>query len=527
LTYSLRAALLALGCFSSVVSPASAATLTLAHTPETLFAYPTAFGALDPLALVDCFEGLVAMDAKGDVIPGQASSWTISPDGLTYTFALRDDIFWSNGDAVSAQDFLTSFQWLLDPSHAFEFAYLQFSIDNAAEVAAGLAPIEDLGVKVIDTHTLEFVLERPAPYFLQGLTHSTAYPIPSQLLAQRGRAGLSQADLVCNGPYTITTQTADRIEAVLSDSYYARDTIAIDTVEYLAIRDVAEGLERFKAGEIDMIYDLPVSANAWIEAHAADQSSVVPFLGLSYLAVNFDKSPFDQKTLRQALSMAIDRARLDPQGVHSPKTAAHGVVPPGTANYESVDAYRPDWADWPYDRRIEEATAMLASLGYTAQNPLTLELRYSKDASDGNQQVARDVAAMWEAIGIRAELQPAASKEHTNSMRAGDFDVGRLTWILDIADPANILELMSQASEFNVGGYRSAELEETLSKASMELDLTRRAQILATAEARIIEDGAMIPLNWIIVRNLLAPGIEGIVDNAKNVHPTRWVSKAE
>lgn len=525
MTFIIRAAFLALGCVGSVVEPAFAATLNLAHTPETIYAYPTAFGALDPIAMVDCFEGLVAMDAHGEAIPGQASSWTISPDGLTYTFSLRDDIVWSNGDAVVAEDFLASFQWLLDPANAFEFAYLQFPIRNAAAVASGALGMEALGVRVRDERTLEITLEQPAPYFLQVLTHSTAYPIPSALKAQRGRRGLAPEDVICNGPYTITSRSGDLTTSVRAENYYARSDIAIDEVNYFTIRDVPDGLESFRAGEIDMFYDLPVSANAWIEKNAAGQSNIVPFLGLSYLTLNLEKPPFHEPALRRALSMAIDRTRIDPQGVRSDKTIAYGLVPPGTANYDGIPAYRPEWADWPYERRVAEAAAAMASFGYTAESPLIIEIRYNSDSSDMHQRVARDIADMWSHIGVKVELFRAGAQEHFTALRTGDFDVGRLTWILDFSDPANILALLQTSSEFNVGRYQEPELDSLLFEASRETDLAARALVLARAEKRIVEDVALVPLNWVVVRNLFASGITGISDNAKNVHPTRWIRK--
>jgi oligopeptide transport system substrate-binding protein len=221
--------------------------------------------------------------------------------------------------------------------------------------------------------------------------------------------------------------------------------------------------------------------------------------------------------------MAIERGRIDPQGVRSPKTAAYGLVPPGTANYQGVSPYRPDWADWPLERRLSEATAILGSLGYTTENPLVVEIRYNGDSSDMHQQVARDIAENWSRIGVKAQLFPAESAAHFTALRTGDFDIGRLTWILDFSDPANVLGLMQSMSEFNVGGYRSQELDAILMEASKQTDLATRALALSKAEAQIVQDAAIIPLNWIVVRNLISSGIEGIRDNAKNVHPTRWI----
>lgn len=522
----IRAALLALGLAGSLVEPALAVTLNLAQTPETIYAYPTAFGTLDPIAMGDCLEGLTTEDAHGDAIPGQAASWTISPDGLTYTFSLRDGIAWSDGDRVVAADFLAAFQWLFDPVNAVEYAYLQFPIRNSAAIAAGTMTMDRLGVAALDERTLEITLEKPTPYFLQTLTHSTAYPLPSAKLAEFGKQWLTPEHTLCNGPFTIIEQVAgERTTAIKSASYYGQADIAIDRVNYVTVTDVPSGLERFKAGEIDMFYDLPSSANAWIEQNVPAQSHVAPFLGLSYYAVNFDKPLFDNRDVRRALSMAVDRDVIDPQGMNSPRVPAHGLVPEGTANYAGVEPYRPDWAGWPYARRVEAAAAIMAGLGYTPEHPLELQIRYSTNSSDMHQNLALDIAAMWAAIGVKAELFSAEPTAHYEALRAGDFDIGRSTWILDFSDPSNILELMGKASPFNVGGYENPAYDALLAEASQELNLPRRADVLKQAEQLAVDDVAIIPINWVVVRNLIAPGITGIVDNAKNVHRTRWVGK--
>jgi oligopeptide transport system substrate-binding protein len=501
-------------------------TLNLAHTPQTIYAYPTAFGPIDPIAMVDCFEGLLAADAKGEAIPGQAASWTISPDGLTYTFALREGLGWSNGDPVVSEDFVAAFRWLFDPANAFEFAYLQFPIRNASAIASGALGMDQLGVRALDPRTVEITLERPAPHFLQLLTHSTAYPLPSALLASKGRVGLAPADLVCNGPYVITARDGELTRAEKSKRYYDRSQVEIDAINYYAVDDVPAALERFKAGEIDMFYDLPVSANAWIDANAAGASHVAPFLGLSYLTVNFDRPPFDNVAVRRALSMAIDRSQLDPQGVHSPHAEAHGLVPDGTANSAPGGSYRPEWADWPYERRLAEARAALEGLGYTRDNPLAIEIHYANNADDTHQQVVRAISRMWGEIGVEATLYDAAPQSYLSELHAGDFDVARLTWFLDVSDPANILELMGSASEFNMGHYLGEGVDDLLARANDERDLKQRAALLADIERRLADDVAIIPLHWAVVRNLIAGGLTGIEDNAKNIHPSRWVQKA-
>lgn len=528
MTSIVRAAALALGIAGSLVEPAFAVTLNLAYTPETIYAYPTAFGLIDPIAVGDCFEGLLAEDARGDAIPGQAETWTVSTDGKVYTFALREGITWSDGEPVVAADFLVAFQWLFDPANGVDYAYLQFPIRNAAAIASGSMDMDQLGVVALNDRTLQITLERPTPYFLQTLTHSTAYPLPSARLAEFGQQWLSPENTICNGPFVITVQEEGKsTTAIRSETYYGREDIAVDTVHYFAFTDVPAGLERFKAGKIDMFYDVPASANEWVEQNAPDQSQVVPFLGLSYYVINLDKPPFDNPELRRALSMAVDRTKLDPQGVKSPEVPAYGLVPAGTANASELSPYQPEWTDWSLDRRVEEAASIMTRLGYTADSPLKLQIRYSTSTTDAHQTIARDIAAMWSAIGVEASLFSANFTAHHDALRAGDFDVGRSTWILDFSDPSNILELLDSASEFNVGLYANPDYDALLSEAAQELDLSRRAVILAAAERLAVDDVAVIPLSWVVVRNLVASDVTGLINNAKNVHRTRWLAKPE
>lgn len=522
LTCLVRAISLALVLAGPSAGPAFAVTLNLAQGG---YAYPTAFGKLDPIAVGDCFEGLVAEDAKGDAIPGQASSWTISPDGLVYTFTLRDDIMWADGEPVIAADFLANFQWLFDPVNAVEYGYLQFPIRNAAAIASGTMSMDQLGVTVLDERTLQITLERPTPYFLQALTHSTAYPLPSSKLVENGADWLVPANVICNGPFAIVEQDGKRVRSVKSETYYDRNNVAVDQVNYYVIGDIADGLARVKAGQIDVFYNLPASADAWIDEHALMQSNIVPSLGVTYYAINIEKPPFDNVALRRALSMALDRDSIDPRRAQSANFAAYGLVPKGTANYADTEPYQPDWAAWSYQQRVATAAAAMATLGYTPENPLTLQIRYGTNSSESQQRIARNVASMWSRIGVKAELLRADPTEHFSALRTGDFDIGPSTWVLDYSDPHNVLEILTTGSEFNVGRYNNPAFEQLLADAAVEQDLEKRAALLASAEWLALDDVAVIPLNWVMVRNLVSDNVSGIVDNAKNVHRTRWLAK--
>jgi oligopeptide transport system substrate-binding protein len=516
----IRSLLFALSALT-LVQPAGAVTLNIAHLSHL----ETAFGAIDSLALSDCIEGLVTEDAGGNAIPGQAETWEISPDGLVYTFTLRQGIAWSDGTAVTAADFLAGFQWLFDPVNAAEFAYIHFPILYAEPIASGLMDMNELGVRVVDVRTLEITLERPTPYFLEILTHSGAFPLPSAKLAEYGPSWLDEGNVVCNGPYVIVGQEGEVTRSVKSETYYDRDTVAIDDVSYRLGKDADLMLDAFGRGEIDLFLNLPASADAWIEEHVEAQAVLTPALGVFFLALNLEKPPFDRLEVREALSMAIEREPLDLVGGEAHDFVAYGIVPQGVSNYEGIAPYRPEWADWPLGQRLSSAAAIMSSLGYPAETPLVVELRYSESLSTANQETARKIAEMWSRIGVRAELRGAEPIAHFGALRTGDFDIGRFGWILDYSDPHNVLELFTRNSDLNVGRYDNPDYDALIAAATEEIDLDKRAALLAEAERTVLEDGAIIPISWLTARNLVAPGIAGVEANAENVHLTRWLSK--
>jgi oligopeptide transport system substrate-binding protein len=520
---------LAVGCAGLLAEPASAVTLNLATLAEQTDVYPVSFAGWDAMAIGDCLEGLVADDPSGNAIPGQAKSWTVSPDGLVYTFTLRDDIKWSDGAPVTARDFVTSFQWLFDPANAIEYASVQFPIRNAEAIAKGtLADAGQLGVSAVDDHTLKITLVQPTPYFLQTLTHYSAYPIPTELFEQLGEKWLAPDHIVCNGPYTIVERVPGAyVRSIASDTYYERGQLGVDEVYYYSVGELQAGLDRYKSGQIDAFLDVPHEAIKWIAANVPDQSHVVPFLGVYYYALNEDKPPFDNPDVRRALTLAIDRDAIDPFGLKSQHLSAYGLVPPGTANYDGVTPLRPDWADWPQERRADEARNILAKLGYTAENPLKLQIRYSEISDNRHQWVAAAIADMWAKINVKSELFTAEALDHFDAMRSGDFDVGRVTWLLDVSDPADVLDLMRTKAEGNFSGYSNPTFDALLDKAKREPDLIVRAGILAQAEKLAIDDVAAIPIYWFSAQNIISPAVQGVIDNPKNVHRARWIQKRQ
>ncbi len=525
------------GVFMFATTAAQAVTLNMMNGSEP--------GTLDPhqasgdwqnRIIGDYIEGLVAEDAMADVIPGQAESWDVSEDGLVYTFHLRDGIQWSDGEPVTASDFEFAFRRLFNPATASEYAYLQYPIVGGSEIADGSMPVDsaDFGVKAIDDRTVEIRLEGPTPYFLQSLTHYTGFPVPQHVVEEHGADWTKPENIVSNGPYTVVEWVpGSYVRSVKSETYYDAANVQIDEVFYYVQEDLNAALNRYRAGEYDILTDSPNDAAQMITDTMPGEGRFSPFAGIHYYVINQEKAPFDNVDVRKALSIAINREIIGSDIWGTGEPPAYGWVPPGTANYEGVEVYKPAYVDMPYEERVAEAKALMEAAGYNAQNPLRLQIRYN--TNDNHQRLAVAIAAMWEQIGVQAELFNAETAVHYDALRAGDFEIGRAGWLLDYSDPSNTLELLKTGTMQdgtmnwgnNYGRYSNAEVDALLDQAATEGDLVARAALLGQAEKIAMDEFGAIPLAYYLASNVVKPYITGFEDNPKDVHHTRWLTKTE
>lgn len=519
-----------------MTSAASAVTLNMMNGSEPGSIDPhQASGDWENRIIGDYLEGLMTEDANAEAIPGQAESHTISEDGLVYTFKLRDGIQWSDGEPVTAEDFVFAFQRLFDPKTASDYAYLQFPIKNGSEIADGsVTDFNELGVKAIDDKTVEITLEGPTPFFLQALTHYTAYPVPKHVIDKVGNDWTKIENIVSNGPYTPTEWTpGSYIKSVKSETYWDAENVQIDEVNYFVQDDLAAALSRYRAGEYDILTDIPSDQAQWISENLEGQDYFAPFLGIYYYVINQEKEPFDNPDVRKALSMAVNRDVIGPDVLGTGELPMYGWVPEGTANYEGVEVYQPDWIGLSYEERVAEAKSIMEGLGYTSSSPLQVQLKYN--TNDNHQRVAVAISSMWEQIGVKTELFNSETAVHYDALRAGDFEVGRAGWLLDYSDPSNTLDLLRQGVEQdgtmnwgnNYGRYSNDEFEALMDQATTEIDLAARAKLLGQAEKIAMDEYAAIPIYNYIAQNVVAPTVTGFVNNASDIHRTRWLSKSE
>jgi len=473
----------------------------------------------------DIFEGLVTEDVNAEPIPAQAASWTISDDGTVYTFNLRDDIQWTDGTPVTAADFEYAFQRLMNPESAANYAYLQYTIKNAEAINDGsIADLTELGVKALDASTLEITLENPTPYFIGALTHYTAFPVPKHLVEAKGDDWVKIGNIVTNGPYTPTEWLpGSHVTTVKNDKYYDAENVSIDGVKFFVLEDESAALKRYRAGEFDILTDFPTDQYEWMLENLPDQARAAPFAGLYYYAVNNSEPPFDNANVRKAFSMAINREVIGPQVLGTGELPAYSWVPPGMANY--AEPYTVDWKDLPYGEKVAMAKQLLADEGYGADNPLKVQLRYN--TNENHKRIAVAIAAMWKPLGVEVELYNTETKVHYAELQEGVLQVARAGWLADYNDADNLLNLLKSGIDYNYGRYSNAEFDRLLTEANQTTDSAARAEMLHAAEKIAMDESAAFPIYYYMSRNVVSPKVSGFVDNAFDIHRTRWLDVSE
>jgi len=471
--------------------------------------------------LRDLYEGLVTEAADGTHIPGAAESWTISDDGRTYTFQLRVNGKWSNGDAVTAHDFVFAFQRGMTPATASPYAFLMYPIKNAQAVTRGEQVPEALGVRAIDARTLGITLERPTPYFLGQLTHYFAYPLHKATVESVTRGWTKPGNLISNGAYVLA-EWVPQSHITLSKNPHFHDTgnVEIDTVRYVPTEDASAELKRYRANELDMTATVPLESFQWAEKNLPDELRKSPSLGVYYYALNTTLPKFADVRVRRALAMAIHREIITDKITRAGESPAYGWVPPGTSGYDKPA--RATWAKLSRSERVTEAKRLMAEAGYGPDKPLQIELLYN--TSEGHKKLAIAIAAMWKALGVKVTLRNEEWKVYLASRNLGKFEVSRAGWIGDYNDPYTFLEILrGDAGLINATGYANAEYDSLLDQSANALEPNERANLMRKAEQKMLEDLPVIPVYFYVSRALVKPYVSGWEPNIMGVHPSRWI----
>jgi oligopeptide transport system substrate-binding protein len=484
--------------------------------PQTLDPH-LAEGLASAQILRDLFEGLTAESSEGRIIPGAAIRWNISRDGKTYTFYLRRDALWSNGDPVTAEDFVYGLQRSADPATASKYAAVLLPIENAAGVLSGDLPASELGVTAMDDFTLQISMEGPTPYFLALLNNSSTYPVHRASVQAHGSAFSRPGNLVSNGAYVLSDWVIrSRIELVKNPNYWDAKNVILEKVVYYPFEDQSTALKRFRAGKLHWTSEVPNNQFKWLQKHYPDELVISPWLGSYFFGFNLEREPFiANPELRLALVLALDRDLLTEKVTQFGELPSYNLVPPGIRDYVSPE---PEWSEWTQAEREAEARRLYADAGYSEENPLKFEIRYT--AGENNKKMALAASSLWKQIlGVQATLLNEENKvflqNRDQKILTQVFQSG---WISDYADAYSFLNLFRSGGDRNYYGYSNSLYDALLDEVAAERIPSRRRLLMYETERLLLADLPVIPLYTYVTKRMVNPRLKGWQSNVMDHH---------
>ncbi|TXR51962.1 peptide ABC transporter substrate-binding protein [Reinekea thalattae] len=431
------------------------------------------------------FEGLLNQDADGNLVPGVAERYEASEDKKTYTFYLREDAKWSNGDPVTAGDFVYAWQRAVNPETASPYAWYMeiMSIVNGAEIINGEAPIESLGVEAIDEHTLKVELTDSLPYFPMMVVHTTTFPAHKATIEKFGSEWTKPGNMISNGAYTLSDHVVnERAELVRNPMYWDNENTIIEKIVAIVVPDENQGLIRWKAGEFDLMSSVPTGQFTALQEEFPGEAIAYPRLCNYYYTFNLSESgpeAFKDVRVRKALAYALDRKVITEQILQGGQPQAYTFTPGATANFEVPSV---EFASMTQAERDEAAKALLAEAGYSAENPLQFDMLYN--TSEGHKQIATAMSQMWKAkLGVEATMNNMEWKTFLTERGNQNFEMARGAWCGDYNEASTFLDLLRTTSGYNDGKYSNAEVDRLMDEAKTMADpsanYTAIEQILA------------------------------------------------
>ena len=440
----------------------------------------------------DLFEGLMNQDEDGNLVPGVATGYTTNDTKDVYTFTLRDEAKWSNGDPVTADDFVYAWKRAVDPALSSPYAWFMelMSIENASEIIAGERPVDELGVKAVDDHTLEVTLSAPLPYFAQMTTHSTTFPAPQKVIEEFGDAWTKPENIVSNGAYVLTEHLPqERSVRERNENYWDNDNTILDKVVALVINDENVALTRYLAGELDRT-EVPAGQFPRLQKEHPEEAISFPRLCNYYYTFNLsDGGPeaFKDPNVRQALSLAVDRKIITENIMAGGQPQAYTFAPAATAGFDVPDV---EMASMSQAERDKLAKELLVAAGYGPDNPLTFSMVYN--TSEAHKKVAVALSQMWkQKLGVNAELANMEWKIFLEERGNQNFDLARGTWCGDYNEASTFLDLLQSDSGYNDGKYNNARVDELLAEAKTADDA---APLYTEVERIIAQETPVIPI---------------------------------
>jgi oligopeptide transport system substrate-binding protein len=468
-------------------------------------------------------EGLVSPDPVDlHPVPGAAQRWTLSPDGLRYTFYLWPNGKWSNGDSLTAHDFVFSFKRILSPRLGSEYSYMLFCIKNAEAYNAGkLKDFSQVGAQAVDDTTLVITLEKPVPYFLSLIMHSSWYPVhPATILKygaidERGTSWTRPGNFVGNGPFVLSKWILNTvIEVQKNPRYWDAKTVRLTCIRFYPIDNALTEERAFRTGQLHVTTNVPASKIAWYRMHHPELLRIDPYLATYFYLINVKRPPFDDVRVRRALSMAIDRESIVKNVLKGGQLPAYFFTPPNTQGYTCSTGviYNPD-----------SARKLLVQAGYSPAHPFPhVKLLYN--TSEMHHTLAQAVQEMWRKnLHVNIELDNEEWKVYLSSKHSGDYDMARMGWTGDYNDPTTFLDMWVTNGGNNSTGWSSPAYDNFIAKAAGESNRDKRYAYFQQAERVLLDQMPIIPMYIYTNLSLVNPSVKGWYSNILGVHPFKYV----
>lgn len=468
--------------------------------------------------LINLFEGLTALPPDdGPPRPGMATHWDRDETGTVWTFHLREDAVWSDGEPLTAHDFVYSWRRIVDPATGSKVAQYMWYVRNGRAITSGRLDPAHLGVTALDDHTLMVELEEPTQYLLELLSFPGFSPVPQHLVEEVGDDWVRPERIASNGPYQLTEWIPlDRMTLTRNPHYHDADGVRLEQVEIYMSEDNATRYKMYVAGEVDWVYQLPPSYIPHLK-RKRDDFHIADYLSTYYYMCNLSRPPFDDAKVRKALNLAIDKDALVRYVTKGDERPASALVPrmPGYEGPVGPD-HDPD-----------QARRLLADAGYPNGVGFP-EIQISFNTAENHKLVAQAIQEMWKReLNIQVSLQNMEWKVFLKHQQVQDYDISRSGWIGDYHDPMTFLEVWACEASNNHSGYCNPEYDAMLAQARGELEHTRRMSYLHEAEEILVQDLPIIPIYHYTRPYLLQDDVRGFEDNLRDLHPMRYIYREE
>jgi oligopeptide transport system substrate-binding protein len=472
------------------------------------------------------FEGLVSKHpANLSIQPGVAESWEISDDQKTYTFHLRRDARWSNGDPVTAGDFVYSWRRALMPALGNAYAYMFNYIRNAEAFLQGQVDFTEVGVRALDDWTLQVDLAAPTPFFLQLMDHHSFYPVNPRVIErfgaidERGTRWTRPGNFVGNGPFVLKEWSLNRILVVeRSPTYWDAARVRLNEVHFYPVQNVSTEERMFRAGQLHITDKVPADKIAVYRQQDPDSLRITRYLGIYFYRFNTTVWPLGDVRVRKALAMSIDRTAIVEKITKGGQVPAHTLTPPDTAGYTSL-------AHVPYDPVA--ARALLAEAGFADGRGFPkLELMFNTD--EAHRKIGTAIQEMWKkALNIEISLVNQDWRVYMDRETNMHYQMSRAAWIGDYVDPTTFLDMFMTGGGNNRTGWSNPRYDELLARASRTADQEQRYAVLREAEGVLMDEVPIAPIYVYTQIRLISPDLRGWEPNVLDQHPYKYLSLAD